>query len=55
MTIVLLSGIASITSMACGLIMSIFRAREPYFKFVIKRKVKECFGIIHNEKDFKDG
>jgi len=39
------------SSMLTGFIMSIIRAREPYFKFLINKEVKSWFGILMDEND----
>ena len=40
--------------MMTGFIMAIIRTREPYFKFLIKKKFLEWFGIVVSEKEIKD-
>lgn len=37
-----------------GFIMAIIRSREPYFKFLIRKQVKEWFGMVMTEKEIKD-
>jgi len=37
--------------MMTGFIMALIRIREPYFKFLIKQKVKSYFGILMDEKE----
>lgn len=40
-----------VTAMSTGLILAIIRTREPYFKFLIKKQIKEWFGILMDEKE----
>lgn len=42
------------SSMMTGFIMSIIRAREPYFKFLIKKEICSWFGILMDENDEKN-
>lgn len=39
------------TSIATGFFMSIIRAQEPYFKFLIKQRWSEWFGLVVDEND----
>jgi hypothetical protein len=36
--------------MITGVIMAYIRVREPYFWFIIKKHVLECFGELMDEK-----
>lgn len=40
--------------MMTGLVMASIRAREPYFKFLLKSKVYEWFGILMDEKEITE-
>jgi hypothetical protein len=39
------------TSIFTGFFMSIIRAREPYFRFLISKQFKSWFGILIDEDD----
>lgn len=39
------------TSIFTGFFMSIIRAREPYFRFLISKEFKSWFGILMDEND----
>jgi hypothetical protein len=43
--------ISTVASMATGLVMSIIRINEPYFKFLLVQWYKGIFGIMMSEKD----
>jgi hypothetical protein len=40
--------------MMTGFIMAFIRTREPYFRFLIKKKFLEYFGIILSEKEIAE-
>ena len=36
-----------VSAMSTGTILTIIRIQEPYFKFLMISKFKQCFGILH--------
>ena len=46
----ILSKISIYTALCTGFLLSCIRVREPYFKFLIRKKFLEWFGILMDEK-----
>lgn len=42
--------VSIISAMLTGLILSMIRINEPYFKFLIKKYWKQCFGELMDEQ-----
>lgn len=40
---------STVTAMFTGLFLALIRANEPYFKFLIKKYWKQCFGELMDE------
>ena len=47
--------ISFISSISSGLFMGIIRLMEPYFLFMLKKELYECFGIPYTEEEIKKG
>lgn len=46
--------VSQFTAVCTGVIMTIIRTREPYFKFLIKQQWMSFFGELMDEKDISD-